>query len=69
MELHTFAGSPNGRKVEAVIDHLTIDVRIVHHDFPAGLRVPTYAALNPNRLAPTLVDGDLKLWEGNAIMQ
>lgn len=69
MELHTFAGSPNGRKVEAVIDHLGLEVRIVRHDFPAGLRRPDYLALNPNGLVPTLVDGDLRLWEANAIIQ
>jgi glutathione S-transferase len=26
-----------------------------------------FAAINPNRLAPALVDGDLTLWESNAI--
>ena len=33
-----------------------------------GLRTPEYVALNPNMKAPTLVDGDLVLWESSAIM-
>ena len=33
-----------------------------------GLKTPDYAALNPNRKAPTLIDGDLVLWESAAIM-
>jgi glutathione S-transferase len=70
MKLHTFVGSPNSRKVEAVIDHLKLDVETVYHDFLAGeLRSPEYLALNPNGSVPTLVDGDFVLWESNAIMQ
>jgi glutathione S-transferase len=70
MKLHTFVGSPNSRKVEAVIDHLKLDVEIVYHDFLAGdLRNPEYTALNANAQVPTLVDGDFVLWESNAIMQ
>ena len=70
MELHTFVGSPNSRKVEAVIDHLGLDVEIVHHDFAGGaLRRSDYLAVNPNGMVPTLVDGSFILWESNAIMQ
>ena len=68
MELHTVGGSPNSRKVEAVIDHLALEVAIVRHDF-AGLQRPEYLALNPNGMVPTLVDGAFTLWEANAIMQ
>lgn len=69
MELHTFVGSPNGRKVEAVIAHLDLNVEIVHIDFPSGLRAPEYLALNPNAMSPTFTDGDFALTESNAIMQ
>jgi glutathione S-transferase len=33
-----------------------------------GFRTPDYVALNPNMKAPTLVDGELVLWESSAIM-
>lgn len=34
-----------------------------------GLDTPQYAALNPNRLIPTLQDGELTVWESNAIVR
>ena len=70
MKLHTAPGSPSGRKVQAVILHLKLDVQVQNHDFAKGeLRAPEYLALNPNGSVPTLVDGDFVLWESNAIMQ
>ena len=70
MILHTVPGSPNGRRVEAVIAHLGIAVELRHYDFFAGeLKHPNYLALNANAKAPTLQDGDFILWETTAIMQ
>jgi glutathione S-transferase len=70
MRLHTFVGSPNGRKVEAVINHLKIAVEIQYHDFLDGdLRRPEFLELNPNGKVPVLVDGAFVLWESDAIMQ
>jgi glutathione S-transferase len=70
MILHTFVGSPNSRKVEAVILHLGLEVEIRNHDlFKGELRAPDYLAINPNAKVPTLVDGNFKLWESVAIMQ
>ncbi|NJM54782.1 MAG: glutathione S-transferase [Verrucomicrobiae bacterium] len=34
-----------------------------------GLDGPEYAAMNPNRLIPVLKDGDLVLWESEAIVR
>lgn len=34
-----------------------------------GLDTPEFTALNPNRLVPVLMDGDLALWESNAILR
>jgi len=34
-----------------------------------GLDTPEYLAMNPNGLVPTLVDGDVTLWESNAIIR
>jgi glutathione S-transferase len=70
MILHTVPGSPNSRKVEAVILHLELEVEIRNHDLFAGeLRRPDYLAINPNGKVPTLVDRDFTLWESAAIMQ
>jgi glutathione S-transferase len=70
MQLHTFVGSPSGRKVEAVINHLRIAVDVHYHDVLTGeLKRPDYLALNPNAMVPTLIDGSFILWESDAIMQ
>jgi glutathione S-transferase len=70
MKLHIVPGSPNTRKVEAVIHHLGLEVDVQEYDLFAGdLRKPSYLALNPNARVPTLVDGKFVLWESNAIMQ
>src|SRR3546814_13974208 len=34
-----------------------------------GLDDPDYLALNPNGLVPTVIDGDLVLWESQAILR
>ncbi|CAA0099509.1 Glutathione S-transferase GstB [BD1-7 clade bacterium] len=70
MKLYTIVGSPNSRKVLAVIDHIGLDVEVEYLDLAAGdTQQPGYMALNPNAMVPTLVDGDLTLWESNAIIQ
>lgn len=70
MKLYVVAGSPNSRKVLAVARHTGIDVELEYLDFFKGdLGNEAYKALNPNAMVPTLVDGDLKLWESNAICQ
>jgi glutathione S-transferase len=70
MKLYTVVGSPNCRKVEALIGHLGLAVEREYLDFFSGdLRKPDYLALNPNGMVPTLADGGLVLWESNAILQ
>jgi glutathione S-transferase len=57
------------RRVLALVKHLGIEAELVAIDLKAGgLKAPDYVALNPNMKAPTLVDGDLVLWEASAIM-
>jgi len=34
-----------------------------------GLDKPDYVALNPNGVVPTLIDGDLVMWESNAMVR
>lgn len=57
------------QRVLALAKHLGITAEFIELDLMAGeLKTPAYAALNPNMKAPTLVDGDLVLWESSAIM-
>src|ERR1700761_9238550 len=57
------------QRVLALVKHLGLEAEFVEVDLMAGgLKTPEYAALNPNMKAPTLVDGDLVLWEASAIM-
>jgi glutathione S-transferase len=68
--LHTVAGSPNGRKVEAVIHHLGLQVEVEQYNlFNGQLRTAQYLSINPNAKVPALVDGSFTLWESTAIMQ
>jgi len=57
------------RRVLALVKHLGLEVELVEMDMMGGaLKEDDYVALNPNMKAPTLVDGDLVLWESSAIM-
>ena len=70
MKLYTLPNSPNSRKVVAVMHHLGLRPDIACLDFARGdLVEPAFLALNPNAMVPVLVDGDLTLWESNAINQ
>lgn len=66
--LYTTALSANGRKPLAVARHLGLNVEVREVNVYRGDgRAPEYLALNPHGKVPTLVDGDLVLWESNAI--
>ena len=57
------------QRVLALVKHLDIEAELVELDLMAGeLKTDGYAALNPNKKAPTLVDGETVLWESSAIM-
>jgi glutathione S-transferase len=53
------------RRVLALLKHLGLTAELVEMTpNNGGMKTPAYAALNPNMKAPTLLDGDLVLWEG-----
>ena len=70
MKLIGFPASPNTWKVRAVAAHLGVPLELEFIDLTKGQsHMPAYLAINPTGRTPTLVDGDLKLWESTAIMQ
>ncbi len=70
MKLYGFPPSPNTWKVRAVASHLGAPLELEFVDLSKGAsHTSAYLALNPTGRTPTLVDGDFKLWESNAIMQ
>ncbi len=70
LRLYSTPLSANGRKVLAVRHHLGLDAEIHEVDVYRGHgRSPEYLAINPWGKIPTLVEGDLVLWESNAILQ
>jgi len=64
------ASSSNVQKVTWLLDELGLPFeRIDRGGRFGGLDDPDYRALNPNGQVPTIVDGDLVLWESNAILR
>ena len=72
MELMKVYADPitvNCRKVLAGLDLIGAPYEHVHVDYFTGQhKGDEYMALNPNASVPALVDGDLVLWESNAIL-
>jgi len=60
--------SSNVQKVLWTCAELNIPYDRVDHGGPfGGNRDPEYLRLNPNGLVPTVIDGDLVMWESNTI--
>lgn len=69
IELHGFPMSPNTRRARFMLEELGLPYQFVNVDLMSGEhRGDAYRALNPTARVPTLVDGDLRLWESNAIL-
>ncbi|MFW2403301.1 MAG: glutathione S-transferase family protein, partial [Gammaproteobacteria bacterium] len=69
MLLYSFTITPNNRKVEAFVKHFDLPVDVYHVNFRKGdTQTEEFFAINPMRKVPALVDGDLNLWESNAIL-
>ncbi|MGV3633786.1 MAG: glutathione S-transferase family protein [Pseudorhodoplanes sp.] len=68
MKLYYFE-TTNGQKVCSVAKYLESPVEFVRVNLAKGEhKAPDYLAINPNGKIPALTDGDLKIWESNAIM-
>lgn len=68
LELWGRTNSVNVKKVLWTLEELNL--AYVRHDAGGAFGVvdtPAYRAMNPNGLVPTLVDGDVTLWESNTI--
>ena len=60
----------NCRKVIAGLELMGAPYELSHVDYFKGeQKSDAYLALNPNASIPAMVDGDLVLWESNAILQ
>ena len=62
-------GSTNSRALRSIwcLEECGVDYELVKTNFFGDTKKPDYLALNPNGRVPTLVDGDLVLWESMAI--
>jgi len=68
----TLYHSPQSRSVRArwLLEEIGTPYQLVTLSLEAGdQRKPDYLKLNPNGTVPTLVDGDLVMWESAAIVQ
>ena len=70
MKLYHHSFSSNARRVRMAAIALGTLLELELVDLQKGeQKSPDYFAINPNGRVPTLVDGDLVLWESLAIMQ
>lgn len=68
MRVYSFPYSPSCRKVLLTMRHVHADAALVPIDLARGeQRSDAYLGVNPNGKVPALVDGELVLWESNAI--
>jgi len=69
MKLYQISLSPNCQKVVALAHEVGMPLTLSEVDvFKGGARTPAMLAKNPNGRLPILEDGDLVLWESNAML-
>lgn len=67
--LHGFPMSPNTRRALVALEEIGADYRLEPVDLMSGQhKSDAYRKLNPTARVPTLVAGDVVLWESNAIL-
>jgi glutathione S-transferase len=68
--LHGMSGSPFTWKVQLALEHKRLGYQMRWLSRSNGdLQTPEFAALNPRRLAPVLSDGELTVYESEAIVR
>lgn len=68
--LYHFPYSQHARRVVSLLEEAGLQYQLRHVDMAKGAhRSAEYLAVNPNHQVPTLVDGDIKLHESNAILR
>jgi len=70
LTIHGRINSVNVQKVVLACEELRLPY--TRHDAGGAfglVQTPEYKAMNPNSLVPVLIDGDLVLWESNAIVR
>jgi len=69
MKYYYHPGSPNCRKVSALIEMLGVEATYEFVDLPKGKQAqPEFLAINPNGMVPALVDGKTTVLESNCIL-
>jgi glutathione S-transferase len=70
MKLYARRTSSNSQKVLWFLGELGLEYEFVATGGDAGgLDRPDYRAMNPNGAVPTLLDGDLAVWESHSILR
>ncbi|CBY40411.1 unnamed protein product [Oikopleura dioica] len=70
MKLYGFIASPPSRAVEITCKLAKVEYEFISLNLMKGEHMDKeFQALNPRHCVPTVVDGDLVLWESRAIMQ
>lgn len=70
MTLYHNPFSQHGRRVAALLEEAKIPYEPRHVALNEGAHMkPDYLAVNPNHQVPALVDGELKIFESNAILR
>jgi glutathione S-transferase len=68
--LYQFPMSPASRRVVSLLAHCDLPFEQRNVDMMAGQHMsPEYLTVNANHQVPTLLDGDLKIHESNAILR
>lgn len=68
--LYHYPYSQHSRRVVSLLEEAGLDYEIVPLAMDQGAhRSPEYLAINPNHQVPTLIDGEIKIHESNAILR